>query len=420
MLNLQPSARVSPKREGRLAALDGLRLVAALLVVSYHYVGTERSHLWESPNHQVFSHLYGLATYGNLGVQLFFLVSGFVICMSSWGRKLSDFLISRIVRLFPMYWVAIVVSFMVVRLNRDTADQVQVIFHVDTLSDLLTNFTMAQDALGAPNVDQVYWTLWVELRFYLLFAAVVALGVTYRRVLAFCGLWMAAAILTGAFHYPIVDLIVQPAYAPYFVTGILLYLVHRFGSTPLLWGLIGLCLLVAQHQLLIDVRVNSIYNGHSLHWLYAVALVGGFFALVAAVALGWLSWARWRWLTVAGALTYPLYLMHQDIGIIFIYSMKGIIAPWPLLAITVLGMLVIAYLGHRLVERPFAPMFKRALRRGFDAIDRADGPRRREVVTPKPEPLVASADRQSVEPLPADPDPGPDPREESRLVANSG
>lgn len=38
-----------------------------------------------------------------------------------------------------------------------------------------------------------------------------------------------------------------------------------------------------------------------------------FFALMAAVALGWLR-LDWKWLSVAGALTYPLYLIHQYIG----------------------------------------------------------------------------------------------------------
>ncbi|GAA3448428.1 acyltransferase family protein [Dactylosporangium matsuzakiense] len=381
MRNVQPAAPA--KREGRLAALDGLRLVAALLVVSYHYVGTARSDLWERPNNEIFTHLYGVAVYGSFGVQLFFIVSGFVICMSSWGRRLSDFLISRIVRLYPMYWVAVALTFTVVYLNRPTADDVHVIFRVHSLSDLLLNFTMAQEAFGVPHIDWVYWTLWAELKFYLLFAIVVALGVTYRRVLTFCALWMAAAVLFGSLNIPIVNTVVQPAYAPYFVAGILLYCVHRFGSTWLLWGMIAGCLLVAQHQLLVDVRWNSAYVGHSLKWVYAEFLVLAFFGCVAAVALGWTSWARWRWLTVAGALTYPLYLLHQDIGVIFIRSMQGEIAPWPLLAITVGGMLLLAYLSHRLVEVPFAPLMKKALRRSFDAVGRADGQRE-----PKADPPV--------------------------------
>lgn len=347
MLNLQQSANGKPRREGRLAALDGLRLVAALLVVSYHYIGTQRSQLWERPNDQLFTHLYGLATYGYLGVQLFFLVSGFVICMSSWGRTLREFLVSRIVRLYPMYWVAVVVSFTVVYLNRPVADASQVILRPQhTLSDLLVNFTMAQNAIGVANVDQVYWTLWVELRFYLLFAIVVAMGVTYRRVLAFCALWMIAVVMTGVFHYTIIDVVVQPAYAPYFIAGLLLYLVHKFGSTPLLWGFIGLCLIVAQHQVLLDVRWTSTYIQHTLRWSYAMVIVGGFFALVAAVALGWMRWAKWRWLTTAGALTYPLYLLHQDIGVIVIRSLRGVVSPWPLLCATVAGMLILSYLGH--------------------------------------------------------------------------
>ncbi|WP_432985524.1 acyltransferase family protein [Dactylosporangium sp. CA-233914] len=377
MLKDQSSARVAPKREGRLAALDGLRLVAALLVVSYHYVGTERSDLWERPNSELFGHLFALSIYGNFGVQLFFIVSGFVICMSSWGRKISDFVISRVVRLYPMYWVAVVLSYTVVYLNRPgLADDVQVIMAPRNTSDVLLNFTMTQEAFGVGHVDWVYWTLWAELRFYLLFALVVALGVSYRRVLAFCALWMTAAILCFNLDIPLLDTIVQPTYAPYFILGILLYLVHRFGSTLLLWGSIAGTLLVIQHLLLLDVRWNSSYIGHSLHWSYVMVLVGGFTAVVAATALGWLDWANWRWLTVAGVMTYPLYLMHQDIGIIFIRSMKGEIAPWPLLAMTVAGMLILAYLGHRLVERPFAPLFKQSLKRSFDAVSRADLPRR--------------------------------------------
>ncbi|WP_433056223.1 acyltransferase family protein [Dactylosporangium sp. CS-033363] len=405
-----PSGTGAPKREGRLAALDGLRLIAALLVVSYHYVGTTRSHLWERPNNQIFTHLYGLATYGSFGVQLFFVVSGFVICMSSWGRRLSDFLISRIVRLYPMYWVAVALSFTVVYLNRPTADSVQVILRVHSLSDLLLNFTMAQEAFGVPHVDWVYWTLWSELRFYLLFAVVVLIGVTYRRTLAFCALWLAATVLFGQLNIPLVNAVVQPAYSPYFIVGILLYLVHRFGSTWLLWGMIVFSLLVAQHQLLVDVRWTSNFISHPLSWVFAEFLVLGFVACVAAVALGWTSWARWRWLTVAGALTYPLYLLHQDIGVIFIRSMRGRLDPWPLLALTVGGMLVVAYLGHRLVERPFAPILKRGLRRGFDAIGRADSG----VLQPKVVPEKESPPPPPP-PVKRDPDPDPDPE----LVSNS-
>jgi peptidoglycan/LPS O-acetylase OafA/YrhL len=82
---------------------------------------------------------------------------------------------------------------------------------------------------------------------------------------------------------------------------------------------------------------------------------------MAAVALGWLNWVRGGWLTLAGALTYPLYLLHQEIGAALIARLHSHLPKWPLLGGLVVTMLVVAWLVHRLVERPLAPLVKRWL-----------------------------------------------------------
>jgi peptidoglycan/LPS O-acetylase OafA/YrhL len=101
--------------------------------------------------------------------------------------------------------------------------------------------------------------------------------------------------------------------------------------------------------------------GRPLSWPIAAAVVTLCFALVLVVALGWLDWARWKWLTVAGALTYPLYLIHQSIG----YNVTAWLTPHVekhvLLGGLVLTVLVLAWLIHRCVERPLAPWLKRTL-----------------------------------------------------------
>lgn len=73
---------------GRLRALDGLRILAALMVCLYHYAGKNGpvAEAWGQSPALKFPTLSSFATYGSLGVQLFFIISGFVICMSSWGR----------------------------------------------------------------------------------------------------------------------------------------------------------------------------------------------------------------------------------------------------------------------------------------------------------------------------------------------
>jgi len=89
-------------RENRLAALDGLRLVAALAVAGYHYTVAWRIDGTHLPQYFL-PHAVHVTVYGFLGVELFFLISGFVICMSAWGRPLGAYFTSRVSRLYPAY-----------------------------------------------------------------------------------------------------------------------------------------------------------------------------------------------------------------------------------------------------------------------------------------------------------------------------
>ncbi|MDF9815190.1 peptidoglycan/LPS O-acetylase OafA/YrhL [Streptomyces sp. SPB162] len=104
-----PDAVAAAPRRGRLRALDGLRLVAALMVCFYHYAGRggDAWKAWGQTPALVFPELSKVAVYGPLGVQIFFVISGFVICMSGWGRTLKSFAVSRATRLYPAYWAAV-------------------------------------------------------------------------------------------------------------------------------------------------------------------------------------------------------------------------------------------------------------------------------------------------------------------------
>ncbi|MGH3310540.1 MAG: acyltransferase family protein, partial [Streptomyces sp.] len=149
----------------RLRELDGLRLLAALMVCLFHYAGRGGTvgTAWGSTPLDIFPHLSKVALYGHLGVEIFFAISGFVICMSCWGRSLGEFFRSRVVRLYPAYWAAL---FLVAGVGA-LAPQFD---QPSSIPDFLVNLTMLQQPAGSPRILGVCWTLWAEARFYLLFA----------------------------------------------------------------------------------------------------------------------------------------------------------------------------------------------------------------------------------------------------------
>ncbi|MCD9143027.1 acyltransferase family protein [Streptomyces albireticuli] len=356
----EPEPAGGASRHGRLGALDGLRLCAALMVVAYHYMAFG-SGVWGRPSAEAFPLAHLPASYGWLGVQLFFLISGFVICMSCWGKGVGQFAASRVTRLFPAYWFAVLAVALAVHLWPPDGETPEP-------SDVAVNLTMLQSPLGVDPVDGVYWTLWIELRFYLLFALVVRKGLTYGRAVAFCVVWAVAAAVARAVDNPVLDQVLMPEDCWFFIAGIAFYLMHRFRPNLVLWLLVAGSFVIAQHYLLIAQGRAEGHMGHRVPQWPTVALMAFFFLAVMAVALGWTRRLEWRGLTAAGALTYPLYLIHERLGWMVIEHHAGRLPRHVLLPALVLAMLLAAWLVHRLVERPLARALGSGLRRAVTDI----------------------------------------------------
>jgi peptidoglycan/LPS O-acetylase OafA/YrhL len=92
--------------------------------------------------------------------------------------------------------------------------------------------------------------------------------------------------------------------------------------------------------------------------IVAITLI---FLLMAAVALGWLSWVKWAPLTTVGALTYPLYLLHQNVSAVVIPGLRDTLNPWLLTALTMAASIVLAYLVYKLIDRPGQRLLRRIL-----------------------------------------------------------
>lgn len=104
--------RVSHMTGGRVNEIDLLRFLAALAVVFFHY--SFRGYAADGLSVMSYPLLASVSKYGYLGVELFFMISGFVILMTAAHAGLRDFVISRVVRLYPAFWACCTVTFLVI------------------------------------------------------------------------------------------------------------------------------------------------------------------------------------------------------------------------------------------------------------------------------------------------------------------
>jgi peptidoglycan/LPS O-acetylase OafA/YrhL len=363
----RPDARRRRPVGDRLLIVDLLRFVAASSVVGYHVLA-DNGQTWANEGARALLgdgvvHTFG---YGWMGVEFFFIISGFVICMSSWGKSVSQFFVSRVTRLFPAYLAAVLLTAALLTLwplrgGRPTAINVAL------------NLTMVQQLMGVSNIDNVYWTLLVELKFYLIFTAVIAFGVTYRRVLIFCSAWIVAALFAMNTNSALLSAIVEPRFTGYFVLGITMYLMYRFGPNLLLWGMFGIAFAMDLSSLVGRVADQNAGRPEPINSIkFALPVIVVFILIMLAATFGRFDWLRWRGLVVLGALTYPMYLMHFSVSRVMFSQLSGRIPGAAMLTLVLVVVLLIAYLTYRLVERPASRVLKRRLTASFAGIASAD------------------------------------------------
>jgi peptidoglycan/LPS O-acetylase OafA/YrhL len=347
-------------RHDRLRELDLLRFLAAMAVVLFHFTGFKGAGPWPEPSLEMFPGAGAVTRYGYLGVDLFFMISGFVILMSAWGRSPGEFGISRVVRLLPAYWVGVLLG-LVVYLGFRLGNGVPGL--------VLPNLTMLQAGLGLKNIDAVFWTLWVELHFYVLIGILAAIKITYRSCLVFMAAWTLAGVFADEADNKFLQVMLMPTWSPYFVAGMALFLMYRFGPTLLLWGYVGVSWLLAVHWS--AWRTGHVFTTANENVVaVAVTLI---FAVMILVATGRLRWLRWKGLTVLGALTYPLYLTHSQVVLPLLKHTYPGLNRYAALVLAIAVSLAVAYAVYRLVEKPGQAWMRTKLRASLIPIRAADG-----------------------------------------------
>jgi peptidoglycan/LPS O-acetylase OafA/YrhL len=342
-----PGTHAPGTQSHRLEQLDGLRAVAAILVIAFHYTARYQDKFG----------FIGAAPWridlGIAGVQLFFIISGFVIFMSAdRARRPMDFVIARVSRLYPTFWAAVLLTWLAMALVPSPMARV-------SPGELLANFTMVHGLWGVPSVDGVYWSLEVEMIFYAWILLFFAAGTVRRSEPVLVG-WLFLSALTtladlnGWGRVPdLVRHLLLLQWIPWFALGMLAFRAHQLG-------------MATQQQLfagLLAIVTIELQRGAETALFAVMATLA-----VRQAALGRLPILAWRPLVAIGVLSYPLYLCHQHIGWLVIHTTQRLLG-WHALASIALALLIsllIAHLLHRHIEGPMSQALRQRLQTWID------------------------------------------------------
>jgi peptidoglycan/LPS O-acetylase OafA/YrhL len=357
----QLSAQKSVASSARLAVLDGYRALAIVMVLMFHY--TVR---WAAPHDpvphlpagKVFNGLV-LTEYGWLGVELFFIISGFVILMTlERCSSVGEFVFRRMARLWPPLIVAATITTIVVFLIGPVEWRVSLpnyfasVFLIDPL--------ISGKLFHQPNpswVDGAYWSLWVEVRFYALAAAVYLLA-RRKFIAAWIGLVIVVMVAEVLPRYvgfmPVLSLIsyVSAApYLPYFTLGVCIYEIYSRGSERLM-AVCGAAL-AAGTVLFFSALGMGLFEGGSP--IVCVSANMLFFVLFGLFVIDHplVGVFKWRPVVILGQASYSLYLLHQFVGISVMRKIIDFHVPYIVALPMTLGIVIaLSVILFRYVENP--------------------------------------------------------------------
>ena len=342
----------------RIQELDALRGIAALVVLVFHF-----SLL--SPE------LLKFTKFGVTGVDLFFIISGFVITMSLDRIQFGyQFVINRFSRLYPTYWTAVILTFGIICINKYC-------FGVDPQTPLLTrdflyNLTMFQYYFGVKDLDGPYWTMIIEMLFYLVMLYLFMTKTLKSAVAILLPLILLGTILTE-FHW------FQPfsmAYfknfplaqsLPLFVSGILFYRIFTKQENKLL----NILLIIGCYLLQVLLFTKTGRANYYISQGEYKAVLAVYYVLFFLCVFGKLRFIVNRGTLFLGKVSFALYLIHQYFSIYFLipnlikwginYYIAAFLIALPVCVLIAAG---ITYW----IEKPVGKWFKQNLNRFADKI----------------------------------------------------
>ncbi len=337
----------------RLETLDALRLLAALAVLFFHFgfrgltLGLTDVSL---PGYEP------VLKYGYLGVQLFFVISGFVIAYSAEGRSPIQFGIARFARIYPTFVLCMTITFLVI-----------VAFgaprQLATLGQWAANLAIKPELLGKQALDGSYWSIFYEVVFYAWVFALLAAGWFKRaNYPAIVIGWLLISVIDRAtISSGVMRYLLLTDQSGFFCAGLILYAAFRDGYDRRTLALLVLCTAAATFQSLQLAQWNrENYRVSYSDLVVAASCIAIIATVAAAIRFPRLPLPPGLMLAIGG-LTYPLYLLHQHIGYVAFNLAGQALHPLTLVIAVTLGLIVLSWLIWRFFERAAQRWTKSAL-----------------------------------------------------------
>lgn len=341
-MNTSPSSRILP--------IQYLRAVAAMMVVWHHGAG-------QVPGvGQVFT-----AQFGTSGVDLFFVISGFIMVMTTSGRAITpqEFFVRRLIRVAPIYWI-LTTLLVVLALAAPSLFRTTVLTWDSVLQSLL--FIPHLSPSHAGRVWPVLvpgWTLNYEMFFYAIFAVSLA----FSSRLAVVGGTLVTLVLVGFVLGPFDNPIAQTythAILLEFAAGALIC--HLWMNGRLRLGLVSSVVAIVVGAALLVQRRTEFLEGNFTTLAGAVLVVMG---SLHERFMGWHS----RLLLTLGDASYSIYLTH-------IFTLGALRGPWikvvPLsntlvsatafMVVALVASALVGWLAFRCIEKPLLDRLNAAWR----------------------------------------------------------
>lgn len=335
--------------------LDLLRVIAALSVFIFHYTDSFNYVSRIVPGNFDIGVYF---RYGYMGVPLFFVISGYVVTMTAMNKSFTEFAISRITRLYPVFWLSCTIAFLLPRIFPD----VPTFLPWPSVKALLVNFTMIPSAFGKQMINPVFWSLLEEMHFYLLISAMIIFKL-WNKILPVLTCWLIIYVMIGFLGYFRPDEkvgILVPKHSLYFIAGILFYLAKinyakKWKLNTFLLVIFALCLI---NSFYIAKYTNQLYKSENAVSTYGFCLINLFiFFLFFLIAKGKFSIRSNNVLRILGDVTYPFYLLHLY-GLGLYWLLRDTVQSQVLLVLLLIIMFCFSYAVSRYFEKPAIKYFK--------------------------------------------------------------